>query len=164
MGNLLQKVRFNISPPMQKNALYIVCLFFNLAFIVLPAQSQINVIAHGSVPVDTLDKKELLQLFSGTKEYWKDGNPVVIMDLSINGRIRDSFYAFLGKPSSRMRSIWLKRKLTGEGELPQSIDSEEELIEKVASTEGAIGFVSTEIALNQNQVKVLISQIPLIRD
>ena len=139
-------------------------LAMSLLVAVSPAHSQVTVIAHQSVPVDSLNKKELLQLFSGTKDQWNDGHPVIIMDLSINGTIRDSFYAYLGKTSSRMRSIWLKRKLTGEGELPQSIGSEQELLELVASTQGAIGFVSADLVLNYDQVKVLISQIPIVKD
>ena len=143
--------------------LFLAGLFIHILFS-HTAMGQVSVIAHGSVPVDTLDKKELLQIFNGTQDHWKDGRPVVIMDLSVNGTIRESFYAYLGKTSSRMRSIWLKRKLTGEGELPQSINSEQELIEKVASTQGAIGFISTELTKDLSQVKVLISQIPLIKD
>ena len=98
----------------------------------------------------------MLQLFSGTTEYWPDGVPVMIVDLAARGRVREAFYAYLGKTSSRMRSIWLKRKLTGEGELPESVESEEELIEKVASTPGAIGFVSSRRAQNHPGVKLLI--------
>lgn len=135
-----------------------------LSFVVLPASGQISVIAHDSVPVDSLNKKELLQLFSGDRDYWDDDLPVVIMDLSVNGAIRDSFYSFLGKTSSRMRSIWLKRKLTGEGDLPLSIDSEEELLLKVASTQGAIGFVSADIAKNTAEIKILISDIPFVQE
>ncbi|MCH6560005.1 hypothetical protein IH799_06575 [candidate division KSB1 bacterium] len=45
-----------------------------------------------------------------------------------------------------MKSIWLKKMLSGEGDPPLSMRSEDELLEKVASTPGAIGYV--------NQVKV----------
>jgi ABC-type phosphate transport system substrate-binding protein len=128
------------------------------------AVAQVTVVAYAAAPLDSLEKGQLLKYFTGDTEYWPDDVPIVIVDLAAKGPIRDSFYAFLGKTSSRMRSIWLKRKLTGEGELPESIASEEELISKVASTAGAIGFVSAEIARAHPEVKILIGNIPLAED
>ena len=126
------------------------------------AHAQVTVIAHVSVPVDNLEQADLYQLFSGDQEYWDNGTPVVVVDLATKGKIRDSFYNYLGKSSSRMRSIWLKRKLTGEGELPKSVEVEDALVEMVSETEGAIGFVSTASVESNAKVKVLISEIPVL--
>ena len=129
------------------------------------AGAQVTVIANSTVPVDTLAKADLLKLFLGTTEYWDNQTRVVVVDLATKGNVRDSFYSYLGKTSSRMRSIWLKRKLTGEGELPESMASELALLDKVASTSGAIGFVSEAVAFNKSTaVKILISGIPLVEE
>jgi hypothetical protein len=61
-----------------------------------------------------------------------------------------------------MRSVWLKRKLTGEGELPRSIESEAGILEVVGKTAGAIGFVSEHLAREHPEVKVILSSIPVI--
>ncbi|MEZ4700237.1 MAG: hypothetical protein R2834_07910 [Rhodothermales bacterium] len=132
-----------------------------LGAVVRPATGQIAVVANKSVPVESLDKHELLRLFAGDIEYWDNGEAVVIVDLSAKGEVRDSFYAYLGKTSSRMRSIWLKRKLTGEGELPRTMDSEEALLDAIASTHGAIGFASLPRVAQHPDVKVLIDSIPV---
>jgi hypothetical protein len=41
-----------------------------------------------------------------------------------------------------MKSIWLKKMLSGEGDPPQAMNSEAELVRKVAATAGALGFAS----------------------
>ncbi len=126
------------------------------------AMAQISVVANKSVPVDTLAQAELYQLFAGDREYWNSEMRVVIVDLAQKGDVRDSFYVFLGKTSSRMRSIWLKRKLTGEGELPISVDSEDLLLKTVAETPGAIGFLSDASVNGDEDVKVLMRTIPIV--
>jgi len=136
-----------------------------LSGIIAPSvAAQISVVAHKSVPVESIAQTDLYQLFAGDKEYWDGDTPVVIVDLAQKGELRDSFYNYLGKTSSRMRSIWLKRKLTGEGELPISVESENLLVETVADTQGAIGFVSDTYAAEHEEVKVLISGIPLVKE
>ena len=104
--------------------------------------SQVAVIANKSVPVDTIKKSELLDFYTGDIKKWHDEQPVVILDLKPRGDTKKAFYKFLGKSPSRMKSIWLKMMLSGEGDPPLSMRSEDELLQKVASTPGAIGFVS----------------------
>lgn len=101
----------------------------------------IAVIAHPSVPVDTISQRQLLDFYTGDVQSWGDRVQVIVYDLKSRGPVRDSFYEYLGWTSSRMRSIWLKRKLSGEGDPPESFETEEEVVAHVASTEGAIGFV-----------------------
>ena len=104
--------------------------------------SQVAVIAHKSVPIDTIRKSELLDFYTGDIKRWCDDQPVIVFDLKPRGETRKTFYKFLGKSSSRMKSIWLKKMLSGEGDPPDFMKSEEELLKKVATTTGAIGYAS----------------------
>ncbi len=105
------------------------------------ALGQVAVVAHKSVPVDSISKSELLDLYTGETSIWRDGEPVVVFDLKERGKTRKTFYKFLGMASSRIKSIWLKRMLLGEADPPQSLKSEEELLRKISTTQGAIGFL-----------------------
>lgn len=118
------------------------------------AFAQVAVIAHKSVPVNKIEKSELLDFYSGDIRKLSDGEPVVVLDLQPKGEVKETFYKFLGKSTSRMKSIWMKKMLSGEGDPPESIDSEEEMLKKVAATPGAIGFVSQSKV--SEDVKVLI--------
>ena len=106
------------------------------------AADSVAVIAHPSVPEKELNKTKLLDIYSGDVKNWSDGRPVVVLDLKPTGDIKETFYKFIGKSPSRMKSVWMKRMLSGEGDPPQAVESEAEMVRKVASTPGAIGFVS----------------------
>ena len=104
--------------------------------------SQVAVVVHKSVPRDTIRKSELLDIYTGDIRKWHNDQPVVVFDLKPKGEVKETFYKFLGKTSSRMKSIWMKMVLSGEGDPPDSMNSEDELLKMVAATTGAIGFVS----------------------
>jgi len=116
--------------------------------------SQVAVIAHKSVPVDTIKKSELLDFYTADVKKWINGEKVIVNDLKPKGEVKKIFYKFLGKTPSRMKSIWLRNMLSGEGDPPEALKSEEEMLQKIAATPGAIGFLShTKV---DNNVKTLI--------
>ena len=119
------------------------------------ASAQVAVIAHKDVPVDSISKGDLLDYYTGDVQSWGDDLAIVVFDLKARGPVRNAFYEYLGKTSSRMRSIWLKRKLSGEGNPPESFETEAALLERVASTPGAIGFVQKS-NVSGNVVKILV--------
>lgn len=104
--------------------------------------AQVAVIVHKAAPVDTLTQAELFDYFSCEVKTWSNKTPVVVFDLKPQSEIKEAFYEFLGKSASRMKSIWMKKMLMGEGDPPQALLSEEDVLKKVAATPGAIGFVS----------------------
>ena len=65
--------------------------------------SQVAVIAHKSVSIDTIEKLELLDFFTGDKSFWDDGTPVIVFDLKPKGDIRDTFYNFLEMSPTRIK-------------------------------------------------------------
>ena len=100
-----------------------------------------------------MTSSQLLDFYSGEKRVWKDGSAVTVFDLKPKLEFKDNFYKVLGKSSSRMKSIWMINMLSGEGDPPESLKTEEEMLKKVAETEGAIGFVRKSIV--NGSVKVL---------
>lgn len=125
-----------------------------------PAAAQVAVIVHPSVPAEAIERGMLLDIYAGDVKAWSNGQPVVVIDLEPRGEVKDVFYRYLGRSPSRMKSIWLRRKLLGEGEPPEAMTSQEALVERVAATPGAIGFVDAHLVNGADDVKVL-AQIPL---
>lgn len=115
--------------------------------------SQVAIIAHKAVPVDTLTHAQVRDYYTGDVKSWSDKTPVVVIDLKAQSEIKDAFYKLLGLTSSRMKSIWLKKLLLGEGNPPEALKSVDEVMKKVASTPGAIGYVSQSMV--SGEVKVL---------
>lgn len=124
------------------------------------AFTQVVVIAHKSVPVDEIKKSELLDFYTGDIRKWSDGETVTVFDLKPKGEVKETFYKFLGKSASRMKSIWMKKMLSGEGDPPEALESEQKMIEKVAATPGAIGFVSQSKVSGDVKVLIIIEPEP----
>ena len=136
-------------------------LRLNIAMVMLSlacctaASAQVAVIAHNDVPADSLTKIQLLDFYTGDALSWPASElDVVVFDLKPKGEVKDAFYQYLGRSSSRMKSIWLKRKLAGDGDPPESFQTEEEVVHYVASTPGAVGFVHTSKV--NDEVKILV--------
>jgi ABC-type phosphate transport system substrate-binding protein len=122
------------------------------------SHAQVAVIAHESVPVEEIEHGDLLDIYTGDVRSWDDGEPVIVFDLKPRGDVKDIFYDFLGKSASRMKSIWLKRMLAGEGDPPPAIESEEAVLQKIKTTPGAVGFISQEKVTDEVKVLAVIKE------
>ncbi len=133
-------------------AVFCLCTCTRLAF------AQVAVIAHKAVPVDTLSQTQLFDFYSGEVKSWSNKVRAVVFDLKPAGEAKEAFYKLLGKTPSRMKSIWLKKMLMGEGDPPEALPSEEEVLKKVAATPGAIGFVSKAKATPEVRMIVIVEK------
>lgn len=120
------------------------------------AAAQVVVIAHPSVKKDTITRAELLDFYSRDIRLWDDGKPVIVFDLKPKSEVKETFYKYLGKSISRMKSIWMKKMLSGEGDPPEALETEEAVVKKVAATPGSIGFVSQSRVTEKVKVLVVI--------
>ncbi|NUO79874.1 hypothetical protein HUU05_07340 [candidate division KSB1 bacterium] len=119
-------------------------ILFGLLIWAASANGQVAVIAHKAAPLDSLTKAQLLDYYSCEVKHWSKNQPVLVVDLKQQSEAKAAFYRFLGITASRMKSIWLKKLLMGEGVEPLVVKSEEEMLKKVASTPGALGFISAD--------------------
>jgi ABC-type phosphate transport system substrate-binding protein len=129
-------------------------IVFCLLFSSLCSFAQVAVIANKDVPVDTLSKSELLDLYTLEIGLWNTGQTVTVFDLKQKSEVKDTFYDYLDKSTSRMKSIWMKKMLSRGDDPPQSLESEESVLKKVSSTSGSIGFISKSKV--SEDVKILI--------
>ena len=121
----------------------------------LVGAAEVVVVAHRDAPEDSVEPSRLLDFYTGDIRQWEDGTRVVVFDLKEKGETRERFFEYIGKSSSRMRTIWLKRMLSGEGDPPEALADEEEMVRRIATTPGAVGFTKREFV--NDSVKVLVS-------
>ncbi len=69
-----------------------------------------------------------------------------------SGPANEEFFSFIGKDFSEMKKIWMRLQLT-EGKIAVALNSEDEMLEKIAATPNSIGYVSTS-KVNSN-VKII---------
>ena len=118
------------------------------------ALAEVLVIAHPDVPADTLRHHQLVDIYTRDLSFWDGDVRIVVCDLKRKGDTKRVFYAHLGKTTSQMKSIWMRKLLLGEGEPPEALEGEDEVLEFVARTPGAIGYVDASRA--DGRVKPLV--------
>ncbi len=125
-------------------------------FIILPisqVNAQVAVIANKSVQANEITSSELKDIIALDKTTWSDGSAIVVFELKPSGDTKTKFYSHIGSSAKKMKKAWMKKMLAGDAQAPESLGSEDEVVNKVASTPGAIGYVSS--AKTGDNVKTL---------
>jgi ABC-type phosphate transport system substrate-binding protein len=130
----------------------ILCAFVSIGN--LHAQSY-KIITNSSNSVSSLSKKEVSDLLLKKKTKWTDGSSVYPVDLSSGSKVRESFSQDIhGKPTSAIRNFWQQAAFSGTASAPPEKNSDEEVIDYVKKTSGAIGYISS--ATKTSDVKNII--------
>ena len=129
---------------------YIVVL---LIIFVASGYSQVSVIANKSVSETSLNSATVSNIYSLSQLKWSDGSKIVVFDQSSDNDQKAKFYQFISKEPLALRKEWMKKQFSGEAKAPESLSSDDEVLSKVASTPGAIGYVKSSNV--NDKVKVL---------
>lgn len=102
----------------------------------------IVLVANKSVQVSALNDADLRAIFTGEKTRFADGSRALPVTLK-GGAAHEVFLRkHLGETPDEFRAQWRKAVFTGQGAMPKTFDSEAALIQYVATTPGALGYVS----------------------
>jgi ABC-type phosphate transport system substrate-binding protein len=140
---------------MKKSILAFVFLGLFLGCGMAKAQDLV-VVANKSVKSADVSAGDLKDVYSGDKSSLKDGSHVIPVTLK-GGATHEAFLRkFVGKNEPAFRAAWRSLVFTGQGSMPRSFDTEADVLEFVAATPGAIGYVSAGAgAANKEGVKTL---------
>jgi ABC-type phosphate transport system substrate-binding protein len=107
----------------------------------LSAPAQVVVIANPGVAATTVSKAELRDIFTGASSSLKGGMQVTPVLLK-QGAVNDDFLdLYVGKTDSAFRASWRSILFSGQGVMPKTLDSDIAVVEYVAHTAGAIGYI-----------------------
>lgn len=109
------------------------------------------VIANKGVDIGAANSQTVGDIYRLESAKTKNGTKIVLFD--VGSASRDRFYAWLGQSLVEFKKTWMKKQLAGEGKAPVLIGTDAEVVAKVASTPGAIGYVDGGSATDA--VKVL---------
>jgi ABC-type phosphate transport system substrate-binding protein len=99
-------------------------------------------VANEDVPVASLDSEDIKDIFTGRKISWENGDKIVFV-VQERTDVSESFLqTYVRKNAYDYDIFWKKQVFTGKGQAPQSFSSEKDLLNFVAQTPGAIGYVS----------------------
>ena len=110
-------------------------------------------VANSGVKISQITNAEVRAIFMGTKTRFADGSHAVPVTLK-GGPAHEVFLRnYVGEGPEEFRAQWRKVIFTGQGTMPKAFDSESALIDYVAATPGAVGYVSR--ISQQDRVKLL---------
>ncbi|MBL8471389.1 MAG: hypothetical protein KF778_10020 [Rhodocyclaceae bacterium] len=105
------------------------------------AQNVVAIVA-ASTPQGTLTRNALRTAFSMRLNKWPDGNRMTVYVLPDYDPIHAAFCKeVLDVYPHQLRLVWDRLVFSGTGQAPREVESEDEMIAKIAVTPGAIGYV-----------------------
>lgn len=108
------------------------------------------VIVNPEVPTTNLGANALRAIFGMRLRAWPDGSAARVYVLKDDSQTHVQFAKQqLSIFPHQLRRAWDRLVYSGTGQAPRTVDSEAEMIAQVASTPGAIGYVSEEM-VNDN--------------
>ena len=139
---------------MSKTRWFILLLGFLGCWSAASAQDVV-LVANKGVQISGIRDADLRAIFMGEKTRFSDGSHAVPVTLK-GGQAHEVFLKrHVREDPEEFRAQWRKAVFTGQGTMPKTFDSEAALIEYVAVTPGALGYVSRISPQAQDNVKYL---------
>jgi ABC-type phosphate transport system substrate-binding protein len=138
-----------------RQLLAVLLLFVSSSACPLEGASMVDVIVSPALASTKLDRSLLRAVFTMRVRQWPDGLPVRVFVLPDDDPLSDQFYRErLGMYSYVLRRAWDRMVFTGTGFAPTIVRTEREMIERVRSTPGAIGYVGKR-ELSESDARLL---------
>jgi ABC-type phosphate transport system substrate-binding protein len=116
------------------------------------AEGQVTVIANPSIKSADASKSDLKDVFTGAGSSLGGSHAVPV--LLRTGAANDEFVTtYIGKSSSAFLLSWRSLVFSGQASMPKSVDTDVAMVEYVANTPGAVGYIAK--ATPHEGVKVL---------
>jgi len=108
-----------------------------------PLSQAAELIANPSVSIDSLSASNARNIFTMRNQHWPDGSPIKVFVLRDESPLHKQFSKTnLHVFPYKLRRIWDRNIYSGTGNAPTTVDSEEEMIEAIATHPGAIGYAN----------------------
>ena len=131
--------------------------FYSTVFLALLAaancNAQIAVIVNKANPISKITPSLLSDIYLLNNTRWSDGTKIVVFECKAT-EARVTLCNFIGKDNMSLRKRWMQVQLSGEGKAPEVLDDASDVIKKVSSNTGGIGYVKLS-EVRDNDVKVI---------
>ncbi|HBA66818.1 hypothetical protein EQU24_10310 [Methylotuvimicrobium buryatense] len=102
-------------------------------------------VVNSALTQNSVSRNGLSAIFRMRLRQWQDGSPITVFVLRDNNPLHQQFCKqVLNVFPHQMRRSWNKLVFSGTGQAPVTVASKDEMVDKIASTPGAIGYLSDE--------------------
>lgn len=107
------------------------------------ATDSYEIVTHPGISEKALSKGTLRAIFGMRLHEWPDGTPIRVFVMPDQAPLHVTFSKEkLNVFPYQLRSAWDRLVFSGTGQAPETVNSLEEMLVKVASTPGAIGYLT----------------------
>jgi len=104
-----------------------------------------EIVVNQSVPIQQLSLNKTRAIFTMRQQYWPNGEKIKVFTLADNHPVHHLFTkSQLNMLPHQLRRVWDRIIFSGMGGVPVKVNSEEEMLDKIANTPNAIGYLSRE--------------------
>lgn len=122
---------------------YIFTILFLVAVSILAAcaGAQVLLIANSGVKAAEVSKSDLRDVFTGASTSLKDGSHVTPVLLKQGAAHTEFLSAYVDKSDPAFRASWNSLVFSGQASMPKSLNGDAAMVDFVAHTPGAIGYI-----------------------
>jgi ABC-type phosphate transport system substrate-binding protein len=114
------------------------------------------VIVNESVMINKLTRHELRSIFSMRSVRWPDGSPIRVFVLPDQNMLHKSFVKQeLDMFPYQLRMSWDRAVFSGTGAPPRKVSTIEDMVTRIRSTKGGIGYINDESIPLAEGVKIV---------
>lgn len=95
-------------------------------------------VSAGAVNADTIKK-----IYTGYITKWPDNQTIVVAVMERSDSHKEFLKTYVNKSEAQFSASWKKMMFTGQASYPKNFDSAQSLVDFVAKTPGAIGYVDS---------------------
>ena len=114
---------------------------------------RLEVVAHPSVREQTTSRGMLQAIFAMRVRHWPDGTAIKVFVLNDEHPLHTVFCKeILNIYPHQLRIVWDRLVLSGTGDAPFQVSSEQDMLAKITITPGAIGYLRRSLITDDVQV------------
>lgn len=119
-----------------------------IALVCLTSQAAAEpvLIHHPDLKGESLTTPTLVRVYAMQKRVWSDSTPVKVFTLPNDNPLHKAFvHNYLRMQPYQLDRLWYRLIFSGTGARPEEVSSIDEMLERVRTTPGAIGYVDSSI-------------------
>ena len=120
----------------------------------------ISLIVNDSVSFSPASSKDIRNIFTLQQTHWENGNKIQIFVFPDDNAVHQQFSKSITQIFPyQYRRIWDRVTFSGTGLAPTTVNSMEEMLEKVSQTKNSIGYIENIENIDKHQsIRVIILQ------
>lgn len=116
-------------------------------------EHQVSLVAHPDVDIRSLTRDTTRAIFAMRQRTWPDGQAVRVFVLPNNHAVHGRFTKErLAVYPHQLQLAWDRMVFSGTGQAPNRVSSQSEMLERIAATPGALGYLEREYLDDRIQV------------